>query len=180
MNYRQAILIHGFLVPVLLAVVLALVIVFASSRVTSGQAEREMDYQTFESLQQQLQVNKSNLGDKRPLMRAWSEVVTSEFRPRLSLELPRILSRFPGGRLEQTSENPARGGTGLGVTGGQPASRIDLEFRGGFEAMQLALLELENRLPQMQLESLAIQPGNGRENLVFRSTYTAWETSSAP
>jgi len=180
MNYRKAILIHGVLIPVLLAAVVAIIILVVSSRLTSGQQERSLAFDTYESIRQQLQVSQNNMIEKRPQMRAWSEAVAGEFRTRLNVELPRVLSRFSGGRLEQTSDTPARGGSGLNPTGGQPATRITLQFQGGYEAMQLALLELENRLPQMQLESLTVQPDGDREKHIFQSTYTAWESPATP
>ena len=52
-------------------------------------------------------------------------------------------------------------------------------FRGTFRTMQRAFLELESRMPQLQLQELRIDPSPNQQNqaplLNFQVNYTAWE-----
>lgn len=179
MNYRKAILIHAYALPLLMAVVVAAAILFGLTRFTSGQQEKIADYQQYTSLNQQVLNAESFVAGKRDLAAAWHAGLEGEFQTRLNQRLPAILGRFESGSLEQTLQSRPSGSGGLGVAGGQPHSRWQLEFRGHFEPMQLALLELENSLPQMQLETLNIQT-TGDDQLDFRCSYTVWETPSNP
>ncbi len=179
MNYHKAILIHAYALPLLMAVVIAAAILFGLTRFTSGQQERKMDYQQFTTLSAQVRVAEQVVAEKRDLAAAWHAGLEGEFQTRLNQRLPAILGRFESGSLEQTLQSRPSGSGGLGVAGGQPHSRWQLEFRGHFEPMQLALLELENSLPQMQLETLNIQT-TGDDQLDFRCSYTVWEIPSNP
>ena len=58
----------------------------------------------------------------------------------------------------------------------QKSSQIRIAFRGTFRTMQRAFLELETRMPQLQLQDLKIDPSSsGSALLNFQVTYTAWE-----
>ena len=40
--------------------------------------------------------------------------------------------------------------------------------------MQLALLEVETKLPHMQLDSLTMTPADDGESINFNTTFTVW------
>ena len=51
-----------------------------------------------------------------------------------------------------------------------------MAFRGTFRTMQRAFLELETRMPQLQLQELRIDPSSSQSSLLnFQVIYTAWE-----
>jgi hypothetical protein len=53
---------------------------------------------------------------------------------------------------------------------------VKLAFRGTFRSVLKAFLELESRMPQLQLQDLKIDPStSASSSLNFQVTYTAWE-----
>ena len=65
--------------------------------------------------------------------------------------------------------------TGFGSVSAQNSAPLELSFRANFRSMQRAFLELESRLPQLQLNELRIDLTPQSSNLNFQVTYTAWE-----
>ena len=58
----------------------------------------------------------------------------------------------------------------------ETASQLRIAFRGTFRTMQRAFLELETRMPQLQLQELKIDPSSTQSSLLnIQVNYTAWE-----
>ena len=68
------------------------------------------------------------------------------------------------------------GSGGIGSASAQNSSQIRMGFRGTFRTLQRAFLELETRMPQLQLESISLQPvSTSGFLLTAQITYTAWQ-----
>ena len=67
---------------------------------------------------------------------------------------------------------------GFGSVSAQKSSGLKFNFRGTFRTVQRAFLELETRMPNLQLQELKMEPsGTGESQLLnFQVTYTAWES----
>ena len=63
---------------------------------------------------------------------------------------------------------------GLGKGISQPASQVEMKFTGTYRAMQLALMEVESKLPQLQLDSLVMAPDSGAKKINFTTKFTVW------
>ena len=94
----------------------------------------------------------------------------------MATNLREIIERLPSKEIQQTAfERPgARGG--FGSVAAQSSSQIRIAFRGTYRTLQRAFLELETRMPQLQLQDLRIDPSSNQSSLMnFQVTYTAWE-----
>ena len=87
-----------------------------------------------------------------------------------------IYEKLPTTEIQQTAFDPQSGSSGLGGASAQKASQIRIAFRGTYRTMQKALLELETKMPQLQLQEFKMEPmGNSAALINFQVNYTAWE-----
>lgn len=179
MNYRKAILLYAYAIPVGLALLLAVALLLAPAKFNASQQGKMSDYLAYTNLNQQASSMDAKMSSKRELVAAWRAALENESGATLNELLQSHFKTLDGKQLEQTSTGRPSGGSGLTVSGGQAASRLQLEFRGGFEPMQTTLLVMESKLPQLQMESMEITPDPGGDGLKFGFVYTAWEKAIA-
>lgn len=180
MTYRNAILIHAFALPVGGILLLAGIVFFALGQFKASQEARSGDYASYMNIEQRVLANETQLAARRPILEAWRRTLGNDFVTNLNNILQtEVLHQFKSDQLQQSVSARAPAGGGLGTPGGQRHSRVQLEFRGGYEPMQETLLLLEGRLPQMQLESASLQPDPAGDGLRFDFTYTAWEAATS-
>lgn len=178
MTYRKAILIYAYAIPAGLAFVLALILLIVPAKFSASQQTNRDDYTNFLQMQKAEKELNVRMKGKQELAAAWQKALSSEFTTSLNNFITSHLKTLDGSQLEQVSTSQAGTGGGLSLTQGQPASRIILEFRGGYEPMQTTLLAMESQLPQMQLESIEIAEDTLGPALRYALTYTAWEKSA--
>ena len=83
---------------------------------------------------------------------------------------------LPAKEYQRTSVEYPTGSTGFASASAQNSSQVKLAFRGTFRSVQQAFIELETRMPQLQLQELKIDPSSSSAStLNFQVTYTAWE-----
>jgi hypothetical protein len=106
----------------------------------------------------------------------WNEQLSQEMASTVASNLKDISSKLPSKEYQQTAfERPSATG-GFGSASAQNSSQLRIAFRGTFRTMQRAFLELETRMPQLQLQDLKIDPSSTQSSLLnFQVTYTAWE-----
>jgi hypothetical protein len=134
------------------------------------------DYEAYINLNSQATALEQRLAEKRPIMAVWRQNLEPEFSKTLNQLVQSRLESLDGKQLEQEIiGGRPEGGGGLSVAGGQPAVRTKLQFRGGYEPMQETMLVMESKLPQMQLESMAMTEDPNGDGLRYDFTYTVWE-----
>ena len=84
--------------------------------------------------------------------------------------------KLPGKEIQQTAFERPSGSGGFGSASAQNSSQIRIAFRGTFRTLQQAFLQLETRMPQLQLQEFRMDPNSTQSSLLnFQVTYTAWE-----
>jgi hypothetical protein len=87
-----------------------------------------------------------------------------------------ITEHLPAKEIQQTAFEPTNTKGGFGAVSAQPSSQLRIAFRGTYRTMQRAFLELETRMPQLQLQEMRIDPSSNQSSLLnFQVSYTAWE-----
>jgi hypothetical protein len=178
MTYKKAILIHAYAIPLGIALLIALVVLVVPSKFRSSQADRLADYAAFSNLSVQAVAIEQKVAQNKPIMEVWRRDLQGEFNSVLNQLVQSRLEALDGKQLEQEiiGARPD-GGSGLSIPGGQPALRTKLQFRGGYEAMQDTMLVIESKLPQMQLEAMALSEDANGDGLRYDFTYTVWESN---
>ena len=106
----------------------------------------------------------------------WNDQLAQETASTVTTHLREIAEHLPKKEFQQTAFDPSNTSGGFGSAAAQQSSQLRIAFRGSFRTMQRAFLELETRLPQLQLQDLKIDPSASQSSLLnFQVTYTAWE-----
>lgn len=179
MFYRQSIIVFCMVVPIALS---ALVLGVASLSI--GNITQSFELKKQKSKNNEMSIKSKDILEKQIALEKehytrWKELLAEETTSSVATTLRAIMEKLPSKEIQQTAfERPKTVG-GFAAQGGQRASSLRISFRGTFRTLQKALLELETRLPQLQLQDMKIDPVGGRSNLINMDvTYTAWELES--
>ncbi len=174
--YRQPIVLFGIVLPVVLAAVVVGLGFVAKSKMQASFDNKVQTYKTFQMSRAQAQEVETQVIKQRPHATRWNAQLGQETASSVTTCLRDIAEHLPKKEFQQTAFDPTSSKGGLGSAAGQNSSQLRIAFRGSFRTMQRAFLELETRMPQLQLEDLKIDPSSNQSALLnFQVTYTAWE-----
>ncbi len=174
--YRQSIVVFGLIVPIAATAVLLLVCYMLKSKMIESAELKEKTYKTNEIARHAGLEIEAKITRQRQHLERWNIQLAQETASAVTTNLREIAEHLPSKEIQQTAfERPSSGG-GFGATSAQKSSPIRIAFRGTFRTMQRAFLELETRMPRLQLQDLKIDPSTSQTSLLnFQVTYTAWE-----
>lgn len=174
--YRQPIILFGIVLPVVCAAAVVAVGSMVKSRMTASFQTKQATYKTYEQgrlagLEVEAQVSR-----QRQHMDRWNSQLSQETASSVATCLREICEKLPSKEIQQTAFERPSSKAGFGSAAAQNSSQIRIAFRGTYRTLQRAFLELETRMPQLQLQDLKIDPISTHPAFVnFQVTYTAWE-----
>lgn len=174
--YRQTIILFGIVVPIIIAAAVVGAGSLIKSKMTESFAMKEKNFKGYEQGRiAALDIEGQVIRERKHLDR-WNAQLSEETASAVATNLREISETLPGKEIQQTSfERPANNG-GFGSASANNSSQIRMAFRGTFRTLQRAFLELETRMPQLQLQEFRMDPNNSQSSLLnFQVTYTAWE-----
>jgi len=173
--YKQPIIFFGLILPLLAAVALIGAVLYGKSEMEASFTEKSRLYAGFEMTRKTAMGLEKLVADKRPDLERWTESMSQQPSSEVNRQWRNISASLPAKELQLTaSDTPS--GTGLGALSAQKSSLQRMAFRGSFRTMQKAFLELETKMPQLQLQELKIEPSQNQSSLLnFQVTYSAWE-----
>ena len=175
--YRQSIIVFGIVLPVVLAaVVIGGGFMVKSSMLESFENKRKT-YTTSEQGRRSGLEIEAKVKLQRDHLNRWNEQLSQETASSAATILRKIYEHLPGKEIQQTGfERPTSATSGFGMAAAQKSSQLRITFRGTYRTVQRMFLELETRMPQLQLMELQITPNTSQSSLLnFQVTYTAWE-----
>lgn len=174
--YRQTIILFGIIAPVLLTLaILAAGHMLKSNMVESLETKQQI-YRTHNMARQTSIVLEEKVASQRPHLNRWLEQLDQETASTVATHVREISEKFPGKEIQQTSFERPNSTSGFGTASAQPSTDIKMSFRGTYKTLQQAFLELETRMPHLQLKGLSVKPMKGSSALVnFQANYSAWE-----
>ncbi|MEN9975836.1 MAG: hypothetical protein RLZZ282_1842 [Verrucomicrobiota bacterium] len=174
--YRQPIIVFGLVVPVLIAAALCGIGYMLQSQMADSFANKEKTFKTAEQTRIAAYGVETQVALQRDHLNRWNEQLGLETASTVSTHLRKISEQLPSKEIQQTSFERQSGSSGFGTATGQKSSQLRIAFRGTFRTLQRAFLELETRMPQLQLEELSLNPVAPPSPLLnLQVTYTAWE-----
>ncbi len=174
--YRQSIILFGGAAPVLCAaVVVAIGFAVKSKMATSFELKQSTYKANEQSRLAGLEVETMVTRQREHLLR-WDQQLSQETASAVATNLREISEQLPGKEIQQTAFERPNSSGGFGSASAQNSSQIRIAFRGTFRTLQRAFLELETRMPQLQLQEFKMDPVATSSSLMnFQVTYTAWE-----
>lgn len=174
--YRQSIILFGIVVPIVAAAAVVGAFGMLKSRMVTSFNNKQSNYKTYEQgrlagLEIEAQVTR-----QRDHLDRWNEQLSQETASAVATTLRGITEKLPSKEIQQTAFERPGTNAGFGSASAQKSSQIRIAFRGTFRSLQRAFLELETRMPQLQLQELRMDPIPTNSSLMnFQVTYTAWE-----
>ena len=173
--YRQSIILFGFAIPALVALVLVGILLLVKSNVTESFQQKQSLFKNYESNRINALALEAQISKKRPHMQRWASQLNQETASAINSNLRSIADKIPSKEYQPTSFERLNLPSGFASASAQKSSQIRLAFRANYRSMQRVFLDLETRMPQLQLQELRIDPSTQSSNLNFQVTYTAWE-----
>ncbi len=176
MFYKQSIILFGFVLP---AAVCAAVVggAFAmKNKATASFETKRSHYKSYEMNIAAAQNLEKEISRKRTHTDRWEAMLAKETASELSAQLRQIAEIVPSKEFQLTAQERSNAKAGFGSASAQNSTQFRMSFRGTFRSLQRAFLELETRMPQLQLDDIKIDPGtNSPNSLNVSVSYTAWE-----
>ena len=173
--YKNPIILFGIVLPLfgIFAVIGGVYIV--KTRMTESFAKKTGEYKTYTMSQKAAMETEEQVRFQREHVARWKENLSAETSSTMRTHLKAISEKLPPKEFQETNFDPSSEKAGLGAVSTQKSSQIRLGLRGTYRAVQRALLELETRMPQLQLQEMKVSPSDQNSLLNFQLTYTAWE-----
>ncbi len=174
--YRQSIIIFGLIVPVLIAAVFVGLGFMLKSKVTESFANKESKYKSHEQARVAAMEIESQVVRDRTHLERWNQMLAQETASAVAGNMREITEKLPPKEIQQTAFERPSGKGGFGAATAQDSAQIRMAYRGTFRTLQRAFLELETRMPHLQLQELRMDPSSNQSSMIsLQATYTAWE-----
>jgi hypothetical protein len=174
--YRQTIVLFGIVVPIVIAAVVIGFCFMLKSKMVTSFDNKMKSYKAYEISRVAGLEIESKVSRERQHVERWNAQLAQETASAVTTNLREISEHLPPKEIQQTAFERPTGSGGFGNISAQNSSQIRIAFRGTFRTMQRAFLELETRMPRLQLQDLKIDPSASQSSLLnFQVTYTAWE-----
>ena len=178
--YRQSIALFGIALPALVSAILIGIGFFAKSQIVSSYKNKQALFKTYQADFNKTQEVEVALVRQRAHVERWNTMLAEESSSAVNNHLRTIAGILPAKEFQKTAFERTAGNAGFAAGSAQQSSQLKIIFRGTYRTMQRAFLELETRMPQLQLQELRIDPNSNQQNpsplLNIQVTYTAWES----
>lgn len=174
--YRKSISLFGIVVPVIIAMAIIGGCYFLKSEMLVSFNNKQSNFKSYEQNRIVAMDIEAQVIRSRQHLDRWNESFSQETASAVTTNMREIFSHLPSKEIQQTSFERSNSATGFGSVAAQKSSQIRIALRGTYRTLQRALLELETRMPQLQLMELRIDPSNQSTLINFQVTYTAWES----
>ncbi|NWK54876.1 hypothetical protein HW115_04600 [Verrucomicrobiaceae bacterium N1E253] len=174
-NYKQSVTVFGLVLPMLFAVLCAVGLFIGLNYVNKTYQLKNRNYQQDQVVQREISLLKKQVVSQNETLSEWEALLAAENRRSFTQHWKDVGQTFKPNEFNMdlpTWQNQSRG---LGkALPDQPASQVKMSFNATFRAMQTALMEIETRLPQLQLDSMKMKPSDNGKTLNFETTFTLW------
>lgn len=173
--YRQTIALFGIAVPLIIAAVIIGIGFMMKSKMLASFENKQSTYKTYDQGRLAAQEIESEVIRQRPHLERWNKQLAEETASTVTTNLREITTKLPTKEIQLSAFDPSGSG-GFGSVSAQKSSQVRIALRGTYRTMQRAFLELETRMPQLQLQELKMSPNSTQSSLLnFEVSYTAWE-----
>jgi len=176
MFYRQSIIVFGFVLPAAICAAIVGGGVFLKSKATDSFQKKQSLHKSSTQNRTGAQAIEATISKKREHVQRWKSQIEKETANAITSHLKEISDKLPPKEFQQTAFERPNASGGFATATSQPSSQVKLSFRATYRSMQKAFIELETRMPQLQLQELKIDPSaSSTSTMNFQVSYTAWE-----
>lgn len=173
-NYKKSVLIFGLLIPLLFISALTVVVLMKASDIAKTYQAKDSVMKTNKMIKLQNQNLSKKAEEQKEMLLAWDAMLSSDSRRSFLEDWKKVSKQFNTKEFRQELPIWNNKSLGLGMSVSQPASQVTINFDASYRAMQIAMMEMETKLPQMQLDTMEIKPSENKGILSFKTTFTIW------
>ncbi len=175
--YKQSIIIFGIVIPLAIAAIIVIICSQIKGTVAATYKERVEQYKTYQISKMTAVEIEGQIIKQRDLFKQWSEVLEQDSFTLLNANMKILARKHPSKEFQQPLPERMANKTGFGTVSAQNSEGLRFNLKGTYRTTQKALLELETRMPNLQLQDLRIDPNTTSSSslLSVQVTYTAWE-----
>ncbi len=173
--YKQPVVVFGVVLPLLVLILIFAVSFNYRSKFEKSYRVRKEQYVAHQKVTKQREALEEKISEQAPFMTRWMGLFDKPADSSVNAVLNDVQTRYSSNELQQTSfrRSPASGG--IGGASKQSAVKLQLTFRGTYRGLQNAFLEMETRMPHLQLDHLKLRKESNRNLLNADVVYTAWQ-----
>ncbi len=172
--YKKSVALFGMGIPLLLMAVIGGVALSMSSSVGADYKKKKKAYDMAQKTLRETMQLQGKVNENAGFLKAWDHLMATETRGSFLEHWKTAEKKFSGKELTKSSHNWINYSEGIGRGVSQPASQVNMSFTATFRAMQLSLMEMESKLPNMQLDSIKMTADNSGKAIKFNTTFTVW------
>ncbi len=175
-HYKEPVIIFGLVVPVVLVLVVLGLGIHFRGKFEDNYKVRKSQYEDFKRGTAQREGLERKIQEQEPHLNRWMALFEKATASSVNGFLSEFQKQYNGQEFQQIAFRRTASSGGIGGASAQPSIQIQLGFRGTYRALQNAFLEMETRMPHLQLDSIKLNVSTpNRKVLNADLIYTAWQ-----
>lgn len=173
-DFKKSVAVFGLAIPMMVVALCVIALLVGKSKVNKSYQAKSQSYQKSQLVNQKMTMLKEKVAQESKVLDSWEVMLAAESRRSFTQHWKQVGQAFKSKEFQLELPSWKNKSSGLGSQVSQPASQVSMTFDATFRAMQIALMEMETRLPQMQLDSIQLKSGSDGETLNFKTQFTVW------
>lgn len=175
-HYKEPVLVFGLVAPILLVVVVLGLGFHFRGKFEDTFRTRKSEYANYKKIEAQREALEKKIRTQEPHMNRWMALFEKATGSNVKSFFSDYQKQFRGKEFVQTVFRQTNASGGIASASAQPSIQLQLAFRGTYRALQNAFLELETRMPHLQLDSIKLSVSNQDPSVLSADLiYTAWQ-----
>lgn len=175
--YKQPIIIFGIVLPLLICGAIFGIGSAVRGKFVTSYDEKASQYKGHQISKMLALETETQVVRQREVFQQWSEILEQDSFALLRANLRTIGEKLPPKEFQLPLPERLNNKLGFGMASAQDSTALRFNLRGTYRTVQKALLDLETRMPNLQLQDLRMDPNSNSDAslLSVQVTYTAWE-----
>jgi hypothetical protein len=175
--YKKPIILFGIAVPTVIAILIVVTCFQAKIKVATSYETKVQEYKNYQISRMKALEIETQIAKQRKAYEQWLKVLEQDPVTLLNANMKILAGKLPSKEFQQPLTERMTNKIGFGTVSAQNSEALRFNFKGTFRTTQKALMELETRMPNLQLQELRIDPNTAGSSSIIniQLTYTAWE-----
>ena len=175
--YKKPIILVGIVVPTVIAILIVVACFQAKIKVATSYETKVQEYKNYQISRMKALEIETQIARQRKAYEQWLKVLEQDPVTLLNANMKILAGKLPSKEFQQPLPERMTNKIGFGTVSAQNSEALRFNLKGTFRTTQKALIELETRMPNLQLQELRIDPNNAGSSSIIniQLTYTAWE-----
>ena len=172
--YKKPVIVLGLVVPALVLVLLTCAAYYGYSKLNDSYKAKKTVYDKAEKARENKLTLQGRVAQNHEELEKWDKMLAVGTRGSFLDHWKEAEQKFSGKELTRSPHKWLGYSPGLGKGIKQPSNQVTMGFSATYRAMQATLMEVESKLPQMQLDSISMTPDENGGRINFVTKFTIW------